>query len=96
MKHRWDAAGWCDCGARKFAGWYLAPNGETSTDPPPCTRSGNEGVPVPVLLEEREARRHRVRVEAGRKGWDTRRYRAFEDTQRPLPFRGGLKGHSKP
>jgi hypothetical protein len=30
------------------------------------------------------------RSEAAKKGWATRRYRAFEDGQRPLPFRGGV------
>jgi len=30
------------------------------------------------------------RSEAAKKGWVTRRARAFEDGQRPLPFRHGL------
>jgi hypothetical protein len=30
------------------------------------------------------------RSEAAKKGWATRRYRAFEDGQLPLPFRGGV------
>lgn len=43
----------------------------------------------------RPAERSRLRSEAARKGWVTRRFRVFEDPQLPLPMKSGAGKRKK-
>ncbi|MFI4971174.1 MAG: hypothetical protein ACHP7H_00725 [Hyphomicrobiales bacterium] len=47
------------------------------------------------VVEPRVVGAMNPRSEAAKRGWATRRYRAFEDGQRPLPFRHGVDGKPK-
>lgn len=89
--HAFDQLGWCDCGVRRimYMGGprYVDRAGQWSDAAPECTRKDRHQL-EPVPRSEADAR---ARSAASRKAWVTRKHRAFEDTQRPLPFRHGAR-----